>query len=289
MFLAGKLVPNFRRLLTSRRSAYWAILLVATATFFLTFLKKPTSATIWEFRIDGPILACLALAAGVDRRRIIAFRSLLPAVFGRPDWKWVFLAFVVAFVVTGFLILSGYFLKAVDYQGVDNPATFCLSVLLDLPAIAVFSLSTIFLEELLFRGILSAIFDETESIIPGILASSCLWALLKIAESESAVGDLRTFPEHFIALVAFGSALCAIASAAKSLWASYTLRIAMTTIVPIFLSGSESDQNSFFVCSSPHFAPDGWATGGLFFLIFCSWIAVVRSRPRGGEQHPGAC
>jgi len=245
------------------------ICLIAISSFVCVALRIPTETRLWEFPIDFKLLAALAVASYSIRGKLRSYLELL----GLRKWNWSYLlsAFCAPVVLLLCVICVGYLSRAVEFQGVENTLSFCLSGLLDLPALFFFSMTTMLVEEAIFRGLILRKLSEGRTYFSAVAITSLLWAALRITDSQNpATALFSSALPRFLYFMAYGILLAQGFLLTRSIWVTYSFRIGMTTFSSFLLTSSDSDANSLFVATSPQFDHRGLAMAGLFCI--CAFV-----------------
>jgi len=237
-------------------------------------LGLPAHTRIWEFPLDLKIVAIAFVAWYLTRGDHGRYVNGL----GLRKWNWLRICF--AFSAPGGLFLViiaiGYIMSAVEFQGVENAPTFFLSTLFDLPALFFFSATTIFVEEIIFRGVFFQTLSEKGSLLSASLLTSILWAVLRISDALDGSTALSFFAlSQFMNLLSLGVVLNFLFISSSSIWVSYAFRLGVMTFSSILLSGPETDTNSLFVTESLNFASSGLT----MTLLYCAVAFILTKCP----------
>lgn len=235
---------------------------------------------LWEILIDGKTLFLAA-----------AYYLILHPTRWRADaqdkgvLRWSFLknlgAFVIPVVLSCAIAGAGLLMKTVSYDDPDNGATLLLTMVFDIPAIFIFSVTTVFIEEYVFRGTILLKFSENGRALTGVCISSIVWALYAIVD----VFPLEQFTWVTMGILAVSYCAVGIASgvlyfASRSLWVSYAFRIGIITVTPSIIAGVTGMTDAFFSTGHPAFYGDGWAAS----LIMIAGSAVLFGFVQGRKK-----
>jgi hypothetical protein len=158
----------------------------------------------------------------------------------------------------------------------DNAVTLILATLFDIPAIYVFSATTILIEEILFRGVLVSSFQLSFSPGWGTFISSALWTLWSINEilavEPITVLILISLLLFFLSL---GFLLSALVKKYQSIWPGYSFRIGVMTLTPITLTSQLVESDSFFSSTSSIFIAEGLL---ISILTTCVSILLLKKK-----------
>jgi membrane protease YdiL (CAAX protease family) len=236
-----------------------AIALLMISGFFtlLSAFSIPFQFYLWEFYFDGKTLAVAGLIFTLWKRGRISFTAD-QFVFIRFDWRknvWIFFAPVLFYALP---IAAGYFFKEVSIVPLDNAATLILGTLFDIPAIFAFSVTSVLLEEVLFRGITFHSFRRHYTLRNALIFSNALWTAYCIPEIIT-IPDLTLLLGGVAGLFFFSLGLfCSVVSLrSTSLWVGYSFRIGLVSLTPILLTSIVAESDSFFTASSPVFIAEG--------------------------------
>jgi membrane protease YdiL (CAAX protease family) len=250
------------------------ILLLAAAAGCCNNAGIKSHFYVWEVLFDAKTLLLAALF----------FILLKP-----EDWKkssrdrgvftWSLLkaigAFLISVIVSGATLGIGLVFKKIAFADPENAATLVLTMLFDIPAVFIFSVTTVFVEEYVFRGCLLSNFLDDGRPVTGLAVSSLLWALYAIVEvlplddfSWITIGALILY------YVAVGIAASSLYRASRSLWVSYAFRIGVMTVTPFVLSGVTGVTNAFFSTENIFFYSDGIFASTLLIVVFSTIFFV---------------
>ncbi len=226
---------------------------------------------IWEFKIDLKPVVFGALCYFFNRKFRIGFTL---SKIGTQNWNWGtnLLAFFSPFGLLALLIMAGISFKAITYQGVDNSATFLLATFFDIPATFFFSITTVLLEEMIFRGfVFDAVSNEDNFVLASFLSSG-LWVLISFAD----VFKMHNLSVGFVLvgllnLISVGFVCSALLLSSKSIWSSFSFRIGLMVFSSALLCGKQDETNSFFIANLPSFSSNGI----LFSLFNFSFVAIL--------------
>ena len=217
----------------------------------------PTEFNIWEFPFDTRILA-----AGVYM--LLELRKNLDGSFlkqsGLGQWHWkqnIFVFFVPALVIISTIVL-GLMLNKIEFQGVDNVSTYLLSTMFDIPVIFFFSVTTLFVEELFFRGYLLKMLSAGRKPVTGGLIAAVLWSVFRLGDILGADSySLTSFIVNLSYLLSTGLLLSMLFHATESVWSCYIYRIGTSIFSSMLLSHPENVANSLFYANSVLFSETG--------------------------------
>ncbi len=228
-----------------------------------------TQFYVWEFPIDLKS-TFLGILCYYFRKKIQEEFVFAKIGLDRWDWGANLLAFFSPLVLLTLLIIAGYFFKTILYRGVENSAAFLLATLFDIPAIYFFSITTILLEEIIFRGFILNAISKKENIFIASLLASGLWALMSFSSVfQKADLSLTSILLGYMELISLGFACSALFFSTRSIWSSYSYRIGFMVFSAALLSEGRSETNSLFRANSATFS------SSKILVIFMNFIFAV--------------
>ncbi|MGE5316003.1 MAG: lysostaphin resistance A-like protein [Acidobacteriota bacterium] len=239
-----------------------------------------TYVYLWELLIDGRTV----LLAG------LLYLLLKPAQWrndaqDRGVFRWSIAknagAFLIPVLLTGLIAAAGLLVKKVQFADPENGTTLALTTLFDIPAIFIFSVTTVFVEEYIFRGWILTEFERSGSAWMGFFFSSVLWAVYALSD----LVPLEDFAWTTLGLMALyycavGIAASALYYGSRSLWVSYSFRIGVMTLTPLMLTGAAESAEAFFSTENPLFFGDGIIASAALMLLFGGVFLSVHQRRR---------
>ncbi len=248
-----------------------AVIIVISLVFgLLSFWKIRYQFYFWEILIDLKSLSLLGMIAfSVDRREIVVDPSQFS--FLSFNWKknllWFFVPFFLYVVVIGVGIAVG----TITINTMDNVATLILATIFDIPAIYVFSATSILIEELVFRGLILRSYRQSSGINGSILITGLLWTVYMISEIVGVeVFDIAESAVLALFVLANGILLAALSLSREEVWSGYSLRIGLITLTPIILTSRVNESDSFFTTDSLLFIAEG-----VFLSILAIFLTVI--------------
>lgn len=246
---------------------------VSAIASILSALGWPYQFFVWEFFFDGRLVAILALSFIAWKRGFITLPSPMPSLrsFRWHENVWAFLAPLAFYALT---IGAGMAASAVKVDPLDNAATLVLATLFDIPAIYVFSITSVLVEEFLFRGVVLDAFTKRSSPFLAVVLSSVLWTLFMVPEVIG-LNDLALPSISVVLLFIFITGLfCSvIALRWSTIWIGYSFRVGIIALTPIIISSLTTEADAFFITSSPWFAAEG---GVMIILMILSAFFLFR-------------
>ncbi len=243
-------------------------LLVLISLIFgaLSFWKIQYQFYLWEILIDLKVVSMVALLYSFYRMKEIKFsRSQL--LFFSLDWKKNVLLFSAPLVIYALTIGIGTVASEIKINKLDNAATLILATIFDIPAIYVFSATSILIEELVFRGILLRSFERPYGQLRASLIIACLWMIFMISDVFST--ELLEIQLSIVLALYFfagGFLLSTLSFWKGNVWLGYSLRIGLITLTPIILTSRINESDSFFTTESLLFIAEGLAVTCIMFL-----------------------
>ncbi|MFZ4618913.1 MAG: type II CAAX prenyl endopeptidase Rce1 family protein [Bacteroidota bacterium] len=223
----------------------------------LSFLKIQYQFYIWEILIDLKVVAMVVLLYAWYRKNEIVFsRSQLS--FFSLDWKKNVLLFSVPLIIYAITIGIGIAVSEVKINKLDNAATLILATIFDIPAIYVFSATSILIEELVFRGILLRSFGRQHGLFQASMITAALWLIFMVTD----VFGTETFTIELSLVLALyflasGFLLSSLSLWKGNVWLGYSLRIGLITLTPIILTSRINESDSSFTTESLYFIAEG--------------------------------
>ncbi|NUN70977.1 MAG: CPBP family intramembrane metalloprotease [Bacteroidetes bacterium] len=257
------------------RYSILAVLIVSLAASLLAAYDLAYQFYVWEFFLDGRLLVLMLLAWLGWKKGGLKF-SIKDSLLHRFDLFRNILIFAAPLALYLVPVAAGYFLNGVKIEAMDNAVTLILATLFDIPAVFVFSATTILVEELLFR---SVIFPSAQTHFgkgKGILLSVMIWTLYCIPEVIS-VPELPPIGQATLLLyfIMIGTFCTALYHRNASVWAGYSFRTGIAALTPIVISSVITESDSFVTATSPLFGAEGAIVSGVLFV--CSVILFRRT------------
>jgi membrane protease YdiL (CAAX protease family) len=229
----------------------------------------------WELLLDGKTIALMLLYVLLLKPRDLRIEARDRGVF-----KWSMRrglgAFLMPVLISGVTLAIGLWARKVSYADPDNASTLLLTTLFDIPAVFIFSVTTVFIEEYIFRGCVLTEFMKSGKPAIGLIASAVLWAAYAAVE----VLPLEDFSWMSAALllvyyISIGVGASVLYAVSRSLWVSYAFRIGVMTVTPMVLSGVTGVTDAFFTTENIFFFGDGIISSVVILVIFIGVFAVA--------------
>jgi len=259
------------------RPAITAVLLITAAASVLSFFSFSFQFYVWEFYLDGRLLVLSGIAYAAWKKGWLSVTAELLTLQRFAIVRNILL-FLLPLLMYAIPVAAGYFLKELKIEAMDNAVTIVLATLFDLPAIYVFSATTILLEELLFRNILLRSFRSQFGEGRGVLIAVVIWTIYCIPEvlavKELPVKGAMILVLYFSVTGFFCSALFLSFS---SVWAGYSFRTGITALTPILITSVLTESDSFVTTSSVLYGAEGIIVS---LLMLVTGIVIYRRTPQ---------
>jgi hypothetical protein len=149
-------------------------------------------------------------------------------------------------------------LKKVAYSNLDNAATIGLAICFDIPAVILFSMTTLMVEEIVFRGYYYARLTQTRSIAWSVVISSVVWTLFKAPELlDSETFDIVVALSLLFSNFSLGMMAAVLFCWLESVWPAYLFRVGITIFPPAILGNFAQNSDFFFESKAPWFHAEG--------------------------------
>ena len=250
----------------------------------LSYFQIPYQFYIWELFIDMKIAALTLLLLFLYKKNAIQISNIKTLLLNW-SWKKNILYFFFPLLLFVFVIATGVLLKEITFNKLDNAPTLILATLFDIPAIFVFSVTSLLVEEIFFRGFVLTTIQQLRSQWQGIILTSLLWTVYCFSEIIGLQGI--TIFKFITALLFFFSIgiLCSIiVDKYKSVWFGYSLRIGLITLSPILLTSLLSESDSFFTTESLLFDAEGVIFSILILAVSFILLKTINIIPKLIEE-----
>ncbi|MDA0987001.1 MAG: hypothetical protein O3A55_05305, partial [Bacteroidetes bacterium] len=135
-------------------------ILVGILALILKYFKVSNSFLIWEFELNWKIILIFATILIFNKTEFNNSKNSIINSLKIINVKKSFTYFLIPLVSSLILILIGMLFNEIKLGEINDTTLFIFGIIFDAPAILFFSLTTILLEEILFRII---IFDKIKS------------------------------------------------------------------------------------------------------------------------------
>lgn len=254
------------------------ISVIAIATFFggLNFLKIQYQFYIWEIFIDLKILSLLLIFFALRRKHLYQF-SLENLHLKKWEVNKNIFWFSMPFAVYAVVAVFGIVFRQVQVDDVDNASTLVLATIFDIPAIYVFSATSILVEEVFFRVLLFNILKVTYSFWKAATVAAILWSMFSFTDILS-MANLGFITIFLASLNFFGVGLlcAALVEKYRSIWVSYSFRIGIISLTSLILPSYFVEADSLLTTKSNLFFSEGFIVSLL--IILGAFILHCRNR-----------
>ncbi len=261
--------------LTSRQLPA-AVGIISILFSILALFSVPYQFYLWEFYVDIRFAVLTGLVYYLWRRKKAAI-SAADAILLQFQWRTVFKSFFAMLPVYGIAIGTGILLDETSYTPVENGMTILLGMIFDIPAVFVFSLTSIFIEELFFRGMLLNAFRSVYSELSAAVYSASAWMIFTIPEvimisSVTWESAIMLLVYHF----SLGALCSVIILRYSSIWIVYSIRMGIIIFTPVILSSLIMESDPFFT-SSIVFSTEGILTSAVFIFLSI-WLFLKKGQ-----------
>lgn len=222
---------------------------------------------VWELYLDSRVVAVVMLLLYVWKKQYLNVSPII-RLLQHFYWKGHAYYFLLILVIYAFPIIIGLVVNDVTYKKLDNTETVILALLFDIPAVFVFSTTSILLEEIIFRGILLSSLRVYYSDILSILFSNILWMVFVLSEI---IGMKDLTADSFLLLLLYYFSLGIICSVIlireRTIWIVYTFRIGILILTPLFLTSFLIESDPLWNTESIFFGAEGFITSIIFIGI----------------------
>jgi membrane protease YdiL (CAAX protease family) len=254
------------------------VVLTVLGTEALFRMGVRTQFYVWEFKFDLNILVIGILCLVFNRKSNVGF-GLSKIGIRRWIWRDNILAFISPFFILATIIAIGLLVKAITYQRVDNPSTFLLATIFDIPATFFFSISNVLMEEMVFRGFIFRAISKGREFFISTFLVSILWGIFSLSSLlQDQSSGLTPIFTGFINSLSMGFVCSALLLYSKSIWSSYSFRIGILTFSAALLSRRQEESNTFFASNLASFSGNGIVCSLLFFLLTAILLKLSKNR-----------
>ncbi len=275
--------------MTSRQPSFLFLLGIASIALVAGACAMASIKThfyVWELLFDGKTILLAGLYMLLAKPGSWKTEARSRGVFA---WSLVNSvgAFLIPALISGAVVGGGLFAKKVTFAAPENGATLLLTLLFDIPAVFIFSVTTVFVEEYVFRGYVLSEYMKSGRAVAGLAVSTVLWAAYAIVE----VLPLEEYSWISAGLLVFyymavGIGAAALYRASRSLWVSYAFRIGVLTITPSVLSGVTGVTDAFFTTENLFFFGDGVITSAVIVILFVIvYVAAGKRKKTANSSH----
>jgi membrane protease YdiL (CAAX protease family) len=232
----------------------------------LSYFKIHYQFYVWEIFVDLKILSLLLILFWLKRKNLYQFffdNLHLRNWDVKKNLFW-FVFPVLNYVV---VIISGLISRQMHIEYSDNAVTLILAAVFDIPAIYVFSATSILIEEIFFRVLLFDSLRAQKSFWFSAIVTSLMWCLFSATEiinlDASTLLEYLSVASYFVATGLF----CTIVVARyKSVWVSYSFRIGVVSLTSLILPSLFVEADSFFGTKLTLFFAEGFIVSSLMIV-----------------------
>jgi membrane protease YdiL (CAAX protease family) len=253
-----------------------AIFVISIVFAVLSVFKISYQFYLWEFYIDLKPLSLLVVLFFLIQQKKIIF-SLEDLKIFRLNLKLTGFSFLLPIFLIFCTIGIGMLIGSVMPNKLENKPTLILGAIFDIPAIFVFSILNVFIEEIFFRILLFKTINRNRSTAFSLLSTNLLWELYTISQ----IIDFESFhgSETMILLIYFfalGIASSALFLWQNSIWSIFSFRIAFIIAGPFLLNSFLVETDPFFVSSSTFFFANGFVIS--IFIVLMAYFAYKKAQ-----------
>ncbi len=265
-----------------------AVLITIIALFFgiLSFFGIQYQFYFWEIFFDLKALTITGIVLFFYKRKILLITEEQKSLL-HWDWEKNLRVFFLPILFYLCSILAGLLFRQVSINFPDNPTTLVLGTVFDIPAIFVFSATSLLVEEIFFRGILLSSFRQRYSILASTVTISVLWTIYASSDLFW-VEDLTIAKFSVLMLFFFSIGILCSAFAVKytSVWPGYTFRVGIASLTPIILTSSLIESDSFVKSNAYFFNSDGIIVSFLLLVYGIILVKTIRRDLTAVEENP---
>ena len=239
---------------------------------------------VWELFIDTKIIALLFLLLFLYKKKAVQFTNSKLLLL---NWSWAknIYCFFFPLFLYAVSIIAGILFKEVSLNKIDNAPTLILATVFDIPAIFVFSATSILIEEFFFRGFILTTIQQLRSQWQTIILTNLLWVVFSISEI---IGSEEISLLKFITVALFflsiGILCTVLVGKYTSIWFGYSLRVGFVTLSPIIVTSLLSESDVFFTTESFFFNAEGLIISVLILTVGFILLRTIRISPKILEE-----
>ncbi|HAP37008.1 MAG TPA: hypothetical protein DCQ28_14170 [Bacteroidetes bacterium] len=249
------------------RLTFVIIICISILSGILSYFQIPYQFYVWELFIDSKILALMLLLIFLNRKKAIQIASVKLLLLNW-SWKKSIIYFSLPILLYVIVIAAGLLFNGVLLNKLDNSTTLILATLFDIPAIFVFSATSILIEEIFFRGFLHSTMQQFRPQWQAIILISFVWVVYNFSEI---IGIEEVNLLKGIIVVSFyfsiGVFCSVLVSKHNSIWFGYSLRVGLITLAPVIVTSLLSESDAFFSSESFLFFTEGAIVSVLLLAI----------------------
>jgi membrane protease YdiL (CAAX protease family) len=239
------------------RFTFISIIAISVVSGILSYFGIPYQLYLWELFIDAKILTVLVLLFFLNKKRTVHF-SNIRLLFFNWNLKKNILFFSLPFFCYLISNFIGILFDQVELNRLENAPTLLLATVFDIPAFYVFSVTTVLIEELVFRGLLLSSVQLQQSKTVSFIVVSIVWGIYGISEIISMQDiDAIKFLTVLFSFFSLGIICSMLVDKFRSIWIGYSLRIGIISLTPITITSLLNESDSFFTSTSIIFVAEG--------------------------------
>jgi membrane protease YdiL (CAAX protease family) len=276
-------------LLDKNRTFVGIVCLSAILLGALELSHLPLRFYVWELVFAVKVLL-VAVPVFIYWHKSKSVKTVV-AKLGLNSWSWKssIAAFFSTLLLAGIAVGIGLALRKVAYSNLDNAATIAMAICFDIPAIAFFSMTTLLVEEIVFRGYYFVRLTQTRSIVGSILISSFVWTIFKSPELlEIEMLNIGAIVSFLFSMFSLGVLAAVLFRWLDSIWPTYFLRVGIAIFPAAILGNFAQNSDFFFESKSPWFYADGVVYSTLLLMVsLLIYLTKIRSKRIPSEAaHP---
>lgn len=269
------------------------ILKLTLITFFialfgvvLAFQNISTNIFLWEFQFSWKIILFIIFILLLYNSRLSSLKEFVVSNLKNFNLKNVIIYLFVPLIASFLLLIIGITFGEIQTGEIKDFTLFVFGIIFDFPAIWLFSITIILIEEIIFRGILLSEFTKSGKIaafiIPNLLFTlyySDEFILQILKETNIVWSNISLLASYY-----FFSGIIAtlIVSKFATIWEAYSLRVGIVSFSQIISTSIIYDGNSYFITKNSYFMVEGIIF--LFLLLvlifFYNWIQLFTINKR---------
>lgn len=258
--------------MNSQKIIFSFIIISAIIFGIAAYFKIPFQFYIWEIFFDLKVISLLILLAILFKKDKLLLAKI--QIYPRSwFWKSNLLWFSVPIGIYLINIFTGLLFDEIKVNKNDNSITLILATIFDIPAIFIFSITTVYIEELFFRNFVVSYLSEKFSHIYSIIASSLLWMFYNLSEimflQEITIIVIITILLYFFSIGCFTAMLY---KKHNSIFPGYSFRIGIISLTPIIITSVITESDSFFSTTSNVFFAEGILVSAILLTVAIYFI-----------------
>lgn len=267
---------------TSLRLTFIYVLALSIFFALLSYFNISYQFYIWEIFVDVKIVLLVLFLLFLRKKGKYRFSG---SVLKKWNLKKNFLWFFIPLVFYTFIAIVGVIVGEVSVDIPENAETLLLATIFDIPAVFVFSVTSIFIEEIFFRGVLVTSFEQiygSEGLsdkIKTISITSVLFVFFNLSEvistnSRSAI-SVTLLVMYFFSI---GILTSILVLKYRTIWFGYSFRIFLSTVPTLILPSFFVDSDLFFRTKNFLFFSEGLLFSSLVFGMCVHMMSKLVNR-----------